>query len=317
MSVSFTKLTFVDGSTAVPLNAANLNALENAVNTLCVGGTGSGVAANTVTTAATTTSGTCYPVFGLSASGELQMYSSTGLTYVPSTGTLTATLFSGNATGLAAGLVANITTTYGGLYLSAAKGTYAGLTLAGAPKTSFMDDGTNRGIYCERDGKWMIISSDTANVSCGYNFSAPSISNAVWNDIADFLEVEPEAAEIEYGRVYVYDDKTRRHRVAKKYAERGILGIASDTLGIGVGKKPEGTPQLPVAIGGFVLAYTKKVYRTGTPLTSSKNGVLVKARLLTRIAHPERIVGTFYKAEPAEIWNAKIAVKGRNWVEVK
>lgn len=316
MSVAFTKLTFVDGSTAVPLNAANLNALENAVNTLCVGGTGSGVAANTVTTAATATSETCYPVFGLSASGELQMYSSANLRYVPSTGVLTATTFSGALSGNA-----STATTLNGY--TAPLATYGNTWPCVVVVAS---DGVSEiGKYIDFHSASAQASTDydvrltaTAGaLACSGTFSATTVSNALWNDIADFLEVDPEDANIEFGKVYVYDDKTKRHRPARKYAERGILGIASDTLGIGVGRKPEGTPQLPVAIGGFVLAYTKKIYRTGTPLTSSRNGVLVKARLLTRIIHPERIVGTFYKSESAEIWNKEVLVKGRNWVEVK
>ena len=138
------------------------------------------------------------------------------------------------------------------------------------------------------------------------------VYNAVWNDIADFIEVE-ENTPIEYGRVYIKNGKG--HNLANAYAQKGIVGIASDTFGFGVGQKPEGVPTVPIAIGGFVLAYTAE-YESGTPLTSGKDGVLVKANIFTRLFHPERVVATYYKPETEDTWHG-LKVDGRHWVKVK
>lgn len=48
MSVSFTKVTFVNDNNAVAVDATNLNAIENALQIVCDGGSGSGVDADTV-----------------------------------------------------------------------------------------------------------------------------------------------------------------------------------------------------------------------------------------------------------------------------
>jgi hypothetical protein len=144
------------------------------------------------------------------------------------------------------------------------------------------------------------------------NFTATQLYNAVWNDIADFIEVEKET-KIEFGKTYIYEKG--KHAISSKYAQKGIVGIASDTLGFGVGKKSEETPQIPIAIGGFVLAYIDKIYSSGTPLTCSKNGSLTKMKLIARLVHPERAVATFYKTERNKQWNG-VEVKGRSWVKI-
>jgi hypothetical protein len=143
--------------------------------------------------------------------------------------------------------------------------------------------------------------------------SSPKVYNAVYNDIADFLEVE-DSAVVEFGYAYAYDGKD--HRKTSTYGDPCALGIASDTFGFGVGQKPEGTPQLPLAIGGFVLAYTRESYPPGTPLTSDKDGYLAAADTDLRVSHPERILATFYKEETGETWH-DIMVAGRHWVKVR
>lgn len=141
---------------------------------------------------------------------------------------------------------------------------------------------------------------------------ATRVYNSVWNDIADFIEVEKDTP-IQYGRVYIKD--AQGHKIANAYAQKGSLGIASDTLGFGVGQK-ENVPQIPIAIGGFVLAYTDEEYESGIPLVSHHTGCLTKARLFTRIFHPERILATYYKPELNVNWNG-ISVDHRHWVKVK
>ena len=141
------------------------------------------------------------------------------------------------------------------------------------------------------------------------------VKNAVWNDIADLLPID-EKIEVEYGKVYVrtVDGQTRK---SASYNEAGVLGLASDTYGFGLGEKEdwEGT-QLPVAIGGFVLAHVIAEYAPGTPLCADIDGNLVEMRIQDKRDFPERIVATYYKPEPADDWNG-VVVNGRHWVKVK
>jgi hypothetical protein len=145
----------------------------------------------------------------------------------------------------------------------------------------------------------------------GY-FYATRVYNAVWNDIVDFVDA-PDDLVVEYGRVYV---RTPEYSVgiSDQYCQPGILGIASDTFGFGVGTKENGN-QIPIAIGGFVLAYVDNLYPPGTPLTSGFKGELTELRGIDKHDNPERIVATFDRPEKAEEWNG-IPVKGRHWVKV-
>lgn len=146
-------------------------------------------------------------------------------------------------------------------------------------------------------------------------FAATRVYNAVYNDIADYFEIDNELETIEYGKCYVrYPNNITD--VSSDYNQQGIIGIASDTLGFGVGKKDIGNKEIPIAIGGIVLAYCDKEYQTGTPLTCSKDGYLTEMDRQTVVMYPERIVATFYKEEQQEFWN-DIEVKGRHWVKVK
>jgi hypothetical protein len=144
------------------------------------------------------------------------------------------------------------------------------------------------------------------------------VYNAVWNDIADFVQLRklPKGG-IAYGRVYRrLADDSEQVEVTASYAPCSALGIASDTLGFGVGDKGLGTPQIPIAIGGFVLAYLDKPYPAGTPLVATTEGKLTKALWHTRILHPERILAVFDRMEPSLSWNG-VVVRGRHWVKVK
>lgn len=146
----------------------------------------------------------------------------------------------------------------------------------------------------------------------GY-FYATRVYNAVWNDIVDFVEAPAELA-VEYGKVYI---RNKQYVVEKsnQYMQKGILGIASDTFGIAAGKVEE-INQIPIAIGGYVLAYTRGVYEPGTVLTSDSEGYLIEMSEKDKMAFPERMVATFDRPEAKEIWNG-ITVNGRNWVKVK
>ena len=145
--------------------------------------------------------------------------------------------------------------------------------------------------------------------------SSGKIFNAVWNDIVDFLELEEELDEIQYGRVYVMDDNFKV-KISDSYCQDGIIGIASDTYGFGVGSKNLGKKELPISIGGFVLAYVDKQYKTGTPLTCGPNGTLVEMNAGTKIKFPERIIATYLRPEKSDEWNG-IKVNGRHWIKVR
>jgi len=158
------------------------------------------------------------------------------------------------------------------------------------------------------------VPSLSATSILGYNgyFYGTKVFSAVWNDIADFIDVES-TLNIEFGYAYAYNGNT--HFKANKYAQIGIVGITTDTFGMSVGKKDD-MCQLPIAIGGFVLAHVDNIYATGTTLTCNSRGELTKANILTRIFNPERIIATFYKIEKEEEWNG-IKVNNRNWVKIR
>ena len=145
----------------------------------------------------------------------------------------------------------------------------------------------------------------------GYLY-ATRVYNAVWNDIVDFINI-PKSTLIEYGRAYIRSE-SGSVQLPSRYAEQGVIGIASDTYGFGVGRDDE-NHQLPLAIGGFVLAQVDRGYRPGTPLTCTKSGVLTKAKVLIRILFPERIVAIFDRKELATTWNG-VTVNDRSWVKV-
>lgn len=157
------------------------------------------------------------------------------------------------------------------------------------------------------------LPSATAQFNINAHLYATRVYNAVWNDIADFIEV-PDATDIQYGRVYVMSED-EAYAVASKYLPEGIIGIASDTYGFGVGQKQD-VKQLPVAIGGFVLAHVDQKYAPGTPLTATTAGALTEIKLEDKRDYPERIIATYWKPEPNTQWNG-ILVNGRHWVKIK
>lgn len=146
----------------------------------------------------------------------------------------------------------------------------------------------------------------------GYLY-ATRVYNAVWNDIADFIEV-PANTTIEYGKVFTMDAEGN-YGVSREYCPAGIMGIASDTYGFGVGQKQD-MKQIPIAIGGFVLAHIDKQYAPGTPLTATADGKLTEIKIEEKRDYPERIVATYWKPETDAHWNG-VLVNGRHWVKVK
>lgn len=137
------------------------------------------------------------------------------------------------------------------------------------------------------------------------------VHGAVWNDIADFLEV-PDDTIIEFGKVYTRS-KDKVEQTSK--VNQKAIGIASDTFGLSIGKKGKGK-EIPIALGGWVLAYVDKVYDFGTELVATKNGRLTKASLITSMFRSNRVVAIYDRKEEMKEWNG-VEVKERHWVKVK
>lgn len=146
--------------------------------------------------------------------------------------------------------------------------------------------------------------------------TASAVYHAVWNDISDAIEVQDDL-DLTPGCCYCFDGK--EYHKSRKYCEKGIVGLHSDTAGSILGKKGRHR-ELDVSIGGFVLAYVDKLYRPGTPLTSAPDGILTRMKAKDVLLHPERLVAVFWKDEPSEEWGSdtrKVKVDGRRWVKVK
>ena len=175
--------------------------------------------------------------------------------------------------------------------------------------------GTQYGICVfDANGRDIVYRNGCSIDANGY-LAATRVYNAVWNDYADYIDIENKI-EVVPGKVYVMDDDGNSIP-SSSYCQMGILGIATDTYGHAVGKNEENEKtQIPVSIGGFVLAYVDKVYPSGTPLTTSVNGTLTEIKKEDKIEYPERIVATFLKVEKNEEWNS-VKVNGRHWVKIK
>ena len=139
---------------------------------------------------------------------------------------------------------------------------------------------------------------------------ATKVHSTDGNDIADFVEI-PNGTEIEFGKVYTRDKSKIRKSNKKDF---NVLGIASDTYGFSIGENKE-IKQIPIAIGGWVLAHVDRIYPFGTPLTYTNNGYLTKASLLTRIKSSYKILATFDRVEKLKNWNG-VEVKNRHWVHI-
>ena len=150
---------------------------------------------------------------------------------------------------------------------------------------------------------------------------ADTAYNAVWNDLADCIEV-PEGTELEYGRAYCFDGE--KYCKSDKYLADGFIGIHTDTAGLFIGDKGVAN-QLKAAVAGFVLAYVDKVYKPGTPLTCGPDGVLTELKEEDIETNPHKLVGTFWKEETEYWWgyddaksdNLVVEVKGRHWIKVR
>ncbi len=154
--------------------------------------------------------------------------------------------------------------------------------------------------------------TNTDRLNYDGNFYATNVYNPVFADIADYQEL---ADELVFGKCYY--DTIEGAKICNKKCQLSVIGIASDTLGYGLGYK-EG--DVPIAVAGWVLAYVDKEYPCGTPLTNNENGDLTEIPLEMKRDFPERIVGIYKKKESKKEWgtiNRKIKVNDRHWIKVK
>lgn len=109
---------------------------------------------------------------------------------------------------------------------------------------------------------------------------------AVGNDYADIYKHPIEEKDIKFGKVYVYDIHTDSLHLSTKYAEKNIVGIASNQYSYlaGDGKG------IPISVGGFLDVSLPVQYPIGTPLTCGPEGKLYKANMFIKLFFPERII---------------------------
>lgn len=163
-------------------------------------------------------------------------------------------------------------------------------------------------------------SSPSGATALAYNgyFYGARVYGAVWNDIADFIEVDADFKGTA-GKAYVRTEEGLV-RESTRRAQRGSIGIYSDTFGLTAGQDPSKN-QIPIAVGGWALVYVSGRVEVGDALVSGPNGCLIKASFFDRLLHPERILAIYDRKETAEMWpenneNA-IQVDNRVWVKVK
>jgi hypothetical protein len=159
----------------------------------------------------------------------------------------------------------------------------------------------------------LVSASGTTTLYAGTNTKLSSSApfyGAVGNDICDNIKIASPVKDFEYG--YCYCEENGEY----KRGNKGIIGITSDTASLHCGSDDgmeAGKDYLPIAIGGFVLAFVDRKYRRGTPLKAKKDGSLTRATIFTPCW---KIVATYQEEPKEETWN-KAKVNGRVIVRVK
>jgi hypothetical protein len=143
----------------------------------------------------------------------------------------------------------------------------------------------------------------------GY-FYATRVYNAVYNDMADFQDLNDILI---YGKCYI--DTFKGAKIATTRCQMGLMGIASDTYGQSCGIDSDKI-QVPISIAGWVLAYVDKEYETGIALTNDNEGNLTEMSREEKVFNPERLIATYKKPENSDYWN-NVIVNGRHWVKVR
>lgn len=126
------------------------------------------------------------------------------------------------------------------------------------------------------------------------NFKAYRVYNAVWMDLAECWYKDP-SYKFEYGMPVVQTENGIRP--ARKRAEKGSVGIISNTYGYVLNAKDfdendfAGSKALPIAISGRVRARCKGKLSIGDEVVADKNNALTKASFYEKIIKRDRILG--------------------------
>lgn len=186
------------------------------------------------------------------------------------------------------------------------------ITVSGSAATpSIKINDTNSGMYKRAEDE---IGFSTAGVERCY-ITNNGLYGAVYNDVADYLELDDELV---YGKCYYFTETGAK--ICDDYCQKAVVGLASDTAGFHVGYE-EGATEVPISTSGWVLAHVDEVENCspGDVLTSNVTGNLIRMFLQDKTNYPERMVATFMKKEPKEVWGPEdnqIEVNGRCWVKV-
>jgi hypothetical protein len=177
-----------------------------------------------------------------------------------------------------------------------------GLKVDGALKAAgFLYDGTS-------------TPTNTTRLNYDGYFYATRVYNAIWSDVADFQELDDLLV---YGKCY-YDSKSGA-KICTERCQKGVIGIASDTYGFGVGSGGDSN-KAPFAVAGWVLAFVDKEYEIGTPLTNDASGGLTEMKRFEVVMYSERLVAIYKRKEFSEYIGTedqKVLVNGRHWVKIK
>jgi hypothetical protein len=195
----------------------------------------------------------------------------------------------------AAGSLTLSTTSHGtGLAYFDTSGELAGgpLDTTGTPTLTFP---AGVQVLPSSDGNGEIGTADTSFSAV----HADKVWGAVGNDFADELDGLWDL--LEYGKCYCFNDRWEVKQT-RRLAQKGTLGVASETASVIARNKSAGGRKLPVAVAGVALAYVDSDYPPGTALCSWKEGFLTRAPWWVRVLFPERIVGIFLR-DPGASWH--------------
>ena len=144
------------------------------------------------------------------------------------------------------------------------------------------------------------------------NFSATTVTGAVWNDYAEYRE----ANTTEPGRV-VYEVGDDTLALANERM-MPACSIVSDTFGFAIGETEK--CKTPLAQAGRVLAYTfedRNSYKPGDAVCSGPNGTISKMTDDEKMKHPECIIGYISCVPNYETWGENnTVINGRVWVRI-
>ena len=164
-----------------------------------------------------------------------------------------------------------------------------------------------------------LMVNSAADTSPDQQFIAMRVWNGVWNDVADYQDLDPNEVEPKFGLCYF--DTYEGAQICDRRCQKSVMGIASDTFGFGVGMSDK-KYTVPIAVSGWTLAHIQEgeSLEPGDVLTNNYNGKLVKMTKEEKMEYPERIVAVYKKPEKETLWGPKgheIQVNGRHWVKVK